>query len=368
MTYNKIYYLILIIIVGLVSWLVIDFVQNKLQADNILHDLPKPTPTDTSPPVFSPPILPQIDWNIMWASKTEEKLVPVTTTTPKPNFILTGVISDPINLTSFIALILIPAKNNEERRCRIGDKIDEWEIIEIIPDEVKLKNSQSGTVEPIRIQKPWTNPITAPKQFNEAIKNITGQVNIPGIPPELINNILSGNEPREKVEAYLKSAVASLPPVYVKELIEKFTGISKEDMPADDKLGEYSTKLFAMFEGGPPISDTLSAENILFATSVNADNSPIAPTNSFKSSDRQIYACFANQGPLTGLSKLVHRWTNKNTGEVIRLETRSINPNTPWNFIWVRMIDSWQVGEYEVQLFKTQTLEKIAIGNFTITP
>ncbi|MFH0889049.1 MAG: hypothetical protein V1871_07580 [Planctomycetota bacterium] len=368
MTYNKIYYLILIVIVGLVSWLVIDFVQNKLQADNILADLPKLTSTGNPSSVFPSPILPQKDWNIMWGAKTEEVKAPLLTTALKPNFILTGTLIEP---TSSRALILIPTRNNvpvnEEKVCKVGDKIDEWEIIGIIPDEVKFKNSQSGIVESIRMMKQWTNPITTPQELSKAIKEI-GQVNIPGVSQEVLNNLLSGNEPREKVEAYIQAAVATLPPAYIKELIKNYTDIDITDMPDDNKLGDYAKNLFGIFNGQSPVSATIVAENILFTTSVNADNSPISPTISFKSGDRQIYACFANQGTLSGLSKLVHRWTNKSTGELIKLETRLIDSNAPFNFIWVRKPDGWQIGEYEVVLFKTQTLEKVAAGNFSIIP
>ncbi|MFH1230453.1 MAG: hypothetical protein V1709_03035 [Planctomycetota bacterium] len=363
MTYNKIYYLILIIIIGLVSWLVTDFVQNRIQADNALFGILQPNSPDKPGILVSPPILPQKDWNIMWGFKEEVK-APQPTMALKPNFILTGTLIDPTSSTAFI---LIPTKSNEERVCKIGDKIDDWEVIDILPVEVKLKNSKSEIIS-LTMQKQWTNPVTAPGKFNEAIKSITNQVNIPGVSPELMNNILSGNEPREKVDAYLQAAVAALPSVYVKELINKFTDIPIEDMPADDKLGEYAKNLFGLFEGQSPGNTVENRENILFTTSVNADNSPISPTISFKAGDRQIYACFANQGALTGLSKLVHRWINKGTGEIIKLETRPIDPNTPFNFIWVRKTDGWQVGEYEVELFKTQTLEKVAIGNFTIIP
>lgn len=366
MTYNKIYYLILIIIIGLVCWLVIDFVQNKIEADNALNSISQPNPADKPPWLVAPPsILPQIDWNIMWGAKIEEVKTSLTPTSLKPNFILTGTL---INPPSSRAFILIPTKNNEEKVCKIGDKIDEWEVIEIISDEVKLRNSQSGIEEFIRMQKQWNNPMTTRGGLNDVIQDISKQASVQGISPELVNNFL--NEPREKAEAYIQSAVHALPPVYVKELIKKYTDIPNEDMPADDKLGDYAKNLFQIFEGESPVSETNTSniQNILFTTSVNADNSPISPTVSFRAGDRQIYACFTNQGALSGLSKLVHRWTNKSTGEIIKLETRPIDANAPFNFIWVRKQDGWQVGEYEVVLFKTQTLEKIATGNFTITP
>lgn len=101
--HKKIYYIILIIIIGLACWLVADFVQNKARADNILSDLPKPTPTDNPPPVPPLPILPQnINWPIMWGAKTEEVKTPPPTTALKPNFILTGIIIGPTCSNAFI--------------------------------------------------------------------------------------------------------------------------------------------------------------------------------------------------------------------------------------------------------------------------
>jgi len=365
-TYNKIYYVILLIIIVLVLWLVYDFIQNKAEADNILANIPQPCPIDKSPMIFLSPDLPQTDWGGWWGPRTEEKLPPVATTSPKPNFILTGIIIAPPSATAFI---LIPTKNNEERVCKVGDKIDDWEVIEIITNEVKIKNSRSGIVESLPLQKQWPNMTTSPNQVNDVIRSLTNAVNIPGIPPELIQKVLDGTEPVEQVNIYIKSAVASLPPPYVKELITKFTDITEDDMPSDNtKLGEYAVNLFRIFEGESSVSSTAVAENVLFTTSVNADNSPISPTIFFKPGDRQIYACFANQGALTGLAKLVHRWTYKNTGVIEKLETRPIDPNAPFNFIWVRKTEGWQVGEYEVELFKTQTLEKIAGGNFSVAP
>ncbi|MFH1231918.1 MAG: hypothetical protein V1709_10535, partial [Planctomycetota bacterium] len=349
-----------IIIIGLVSWLLADFVQNKVQVDNASVSILQPK---LSKPVidFPPPIQPkndQNDWNVIWGYKTEEvKVQP--TTPPKPNFILTGTLIEP---TSSKAFILIPTRNNDEIVCIIGDKIDEWEVIAIASKEVKLKNSQSEILV-LRIQQSWSTPSSS-KQIEEVLTKL------PPIPPALKNALEEGGNisvPVEQVKSYIELTVQSFGQAYIKQMVKEFTDIPENDMPTDEnKLVDYLSNLFRVYRGESP--GNLPLENILFAANVNADNSPISPMISFKPGDRQIYACFTNQGLLAGISKLIHRWTNKNTGEIIKLETKPIDSNAPFNFIWVRKTDGWQIGEYKVELFNTETVEKIAEGNFSIAP
>lgn len=360
--YKKIYHpIFIIIIIGLVSWLVADFVQNKARADNLLVQIPQPSPYPQPVKIFSQPLLPQVDWSDMWCPTIEETKPPAPLTPPKPNFILTGIIIGP---TCSNAFIIAPARSNDEIVCTIGDKIDEWEVIAIASKEVKLRNSQSEILV-LSIQQSWST-----NRLDEVLKILPPGINIPPIPPELKKALEEGSNisvPVEQVKAYIELALKSFGQTYIKTLVKEFTGISEDDMPTDEnKLVDYLSNLFRVFRGESPGNSP--PENIFFTTNVNTDNSPISPTICFKSGDRQIYACFANQGLLAGISKLVHRWTNKNTGEIIKLETRPIDPNTPFNFIWVRKTDGWQVGEYEVELFNTQTSEKVAGGNFIIAP
>ncbi|HLD36612.1 MAG TPA: hypothetical protein VJC37_07800 [Planctomycetota bacterium] len=146
--------------------------------------------------------------------------------------------------------------------------------------------------------------------------------------------------------------------------------ISESDIPKDDaKLDEYGLKVCLLMEDGQiDAVEGQAVESITFALRVNPDNSPISPTAVFKSTDRRIYACFKNQGAFEGLTKVVTRWTNKTTKEVIKLETKPIDPNASYNFIWVEKKEGWPAGEYAVELLNTKTLALIGQGGFKVVP
>jgi len=153
----------------------------------------------------------------------------------------------------------------------------------------------------------------------------------------------------------------------LKELIGKAFGLAVEDMPDDDnKLSEYMVNISKMLQGQTPVTGTGSA--ISFALRVNPDNSPILPTADFIATDRRIYSCFGNQGVLKGLSKVITRWSNNETNEIITLETKTLNPDATYNFIWFEKKQGWVPGEYAVELFNTKTLALIAQGAFTVVP
>jgi len=105
---------------------------------------------------------------------------------------------------------------------------------------------------------------------------------------------------------------------------------------------------------------------IFFTLRVNPDNSPVSPTTIFKSTDQRIYACFQNQGTLKGLTNVICRWTNKTTKEVMKLETKPIDSNAPYNFIWLEKREGWPVGEYAVELFNAKTWVHLAHGTFMV--
>jgi len=162
----------------------------------------------------------------------------------------------------------------------------------------------------------------------------------------------------------LEHIVNSLPSIKVRDLIEKTTGITASDMPDDDsEIGAYFINLFRMIYGQTPVTGTVST--ISFALRVNTDNSPISPVTVFKIGNRRIYACFPMQGTLAGLSTIIHRWRNKNTGEIMRMETKPITPNATYNWTYLEKKEGWPAGEYAVELFETKTLSLIAQGMFT---
>lgn len=168
----------------------------------------------------------------------------------------------------------------------------------------------------------------------------------------------------------VEDIVDSLPPEYIRSFIEKMTGITSKDMPEDDAdLAGYFTNIFRLIQGSQPEGGPGALiEDISFTLRVNPDNSPISPTAVFKSADRRIYACFRNQGALEGLAKVVTRWMNKTTKEVMSLGPKPINPNAPYNFVWLEKKDGWAGGEYLVELFDTKTLALIGQGTFMVLP
>ncbi|MBI5777854.1 MAG: hypothetical protein HZA49_00160 [Planctomycetes bacterium] len=154
--------------------------------------------------------------------------------------------------------------------------------------------------------------------------------------------------------------------IEMRKLLVKMIGLPEADMPYVD---EYFTKMLDLTKGSelkPNPGQTI--EDISFALRVSPDNSPISPTAIFKSGDRRIYACFKNQGVLEGLAKVITRWMNKTTNEVIGLDTKALNPGVSDNFIWREKKDGWPAGEYLVELFSTDILTRIAQGAFMVLP
>jgi len=367
---NKLYILLVIIIVGLIVWLVTDLMENKVEADRILNISAPVTGTDGAPMVFAPAKTPRSSWPAFFGPKIAEELV-VEKMPSAPNFILTGIIIEPKVSKAFI---LLPS-GNEEKVCRVGDKIDGWEIVQIVPDEVKLVNT-AGEVFMLRFPKTWVKPDMpgAPHTtvVTSLIKDVLQNNNIElpaGISPELLNSLLKGGEPSAVVNEQLRAVVDLLPPAYVRDMITKLTDLGKEDIPEDDtKLGTFASDLFKVVSGETPKTATdAPLEEITFSTTVNPNNSPLAPKNQFKPSDKRLYACFANKGTLLKQPKVVTRWTNRTSGQIEYLSSKLINQDAEYNYIWVEKKDGWPMGEYEVELLRTQTMEKIASGFFTIS-
>ena len=188
------------------------------------------------------------------------------------------------------------------------------------------------------------------------------------IDDDLVKRLLEGGRPTEEIAKDLEKTLQALPPAYVRDMITKLTDLSNEDMPEDDdELSPFAIDLFKVVSG-ESVRNVVDAppEIITFSTQVKWDNSPISPTSIFKSTDRRLYACFSNKGELLHLSKVITRWTNKWTNQIEYLSSKPINQDSKINYIWVEKKDGWTLGEYEVELIQTKTLEKVASGTFII--
>ncbi|MBI5779394.1 MAG: hypothetical protein HZA49_08050 [Planctomycetes bacterium] len=361
----KMYYIVLVVIVGLVIWLVADFARNSAQARDILSDINKLGGTTGGPTIDLPPSLPPHPGDLPDIFKPRVEVVPVApppvTVAAGPNYILTGTIIEPSGPTAFIS----NPTTNVEYTCKIGTKIDEWEVIEIIPEEVKIRN-RNGDIRTLPVQKSWTGPKF---DLGGKIEIPPEIINIPGA-QDMIKRVSEGKESIEVVEQTIDALAKTLPPAFIRDFIKQNIGLAEEDMPKDDaKLGDFGKNLFRLLQGEQPNpAQSQSLENVTFTLRVNPDNSPVSPQTLFKPGDRRIYACFQNQGSLQGLAKVVTRWTNRTTKEIIGFGPKALNPGTPYNFIWWEKKDGWPVGEYEVELLNAQTLGKIAAGKFSIVP
>lgn len=116
------------------------------------------------------------------------------------------------------------------------------------------------------------------------------------------------------------------------------------------------------------ITTTDVIAGLSFAFQVNADNSPLTPTDMFVAGRYRIYCCFPNRDKLKGITTIIARWTNQTTAEVIALKPYELDPVAPYNFIWVeKKSEEWEKGGYQVEVFRMDTLDKIAIGTYKIT-
>ncbi|MEW6026171.1 MAG: hypothetical protein AB1599_02605 [Planctomycetota bacterium] len=140
---------------------------------------------------------------------------------------------------------------------------------------------------------------------------------------------------------------------------------SKEYMLKEHNRADNPSKILNKVLNGQ-VAASGAVSNISFARKVNPDNSPISPTATFKPGKYRIYACFANEWLLPGLSEVIIRWTNKTTEEVVMLEGRPINPDAKHSFVWLEKKTGWSAGEYSVELFNERTLAYIAQGAFTV--
>ena len=151
--------------------------------------------------------------------------------------------------------------------------------------------------------------------------------------------------------------------------VKTFTGISKKNIEAalkdtNENLSDFVAGLIEFAKrgefsgGGDPIS---------FGSTINPDNSPKTARDSFSRTDHTLYACFGNQGSLQGIKKVMVRWMNNSTGQLVFVGARAIDPNKPYNYIKVRNTKNWDKGTYQAQLFKINTsFEPLAQGTYQI--
>lgn len=239
-----------------------------------------------------------------------------------------------------------------------GDRVEQWKVKKIEKNQVVLVDSAGKEI--ILKLGAGKAPVTTTR---------------PITPPPVEPPITSRPEPRPPVSvnraellSRIKPLIETLPAETIYQGIEDITGISRDDIPPDTNLSEYVAKLMQVSQDGILRDET--PENVItiaFSLGVNPDNSAKTPTSSFIPTDKRIYASFLNQGTLKGLKKVVTRWTNISIGgNIVYIGNKPIDPSAYYNYVWVEKKKGWAAGLYQVELFETGTLVKIAQGRFEI--
>lgn len=284
-------------------------------------------------------------------AKVTPKLT-VNVISPQTRFKLTGIAFDP---KRFSAAFIYDSVKKIDAAYYEGDPLDEWTIKKIERQRVILINANKD--EAVLTQIPDTvsasNQISLPKG-NRGDEFTSHKPETERITPERVNEITKG----------IKEILKNTSPEFIYDKIEEYVDISRTDISPNVKLDDYATRLLLLNEGAD-ISG--QGEGMTFGTTVKQDNAPINPTTTFNATrDKRIYASFPNAGLLQGLSKVSTRWMNATNGEIAYLGTQPINAAAPNNYIYVEKAKGWSKGIYQVELYRVDTMDKVAQGRFEI--
>ncbi|MEK7449401.1 MAG: hypothetical protein AAB019_07945 [Planctomycetota bacterium] len=170
---------------------------------------------------------------------------------------------------------------------------------------------------------------------------------------------LSGQISKEQI----REIIQSVPEERIYRLTG-FIGISQDDIEVES-LDSFTIGLIQIADKETRF--VKGSEPIYFSAAVKPDNTPEAVQSNFTTETAKIYACFGGQGTLTGLRKVMVRWINKSTGELIFVGARTISPDKLYNYVSANNTQNWPKGTYQVQLFKiSSSLECIAQGTYQI--
>lgn len=165
-------------------------------------------------------------------------------------------------------------------------------------------------------------------------------------------------------EGVVDSILSQLPQDYLRNKLNLTNlGFSSEDL-TQNKPSEI---LSALIKASRDVKNEKAAL-LFFSTQVYCyDNSPLDIRASFSPTERKIYACFKNEGTLARLNKVIVYWTNISTGKIIYWGCQYLNPDTPWNYIWVEPQNNWTRGRYLVTLSNSSNKTNcLAQGRFEI--
>lgn len=162
----------------------------------------------------------------------------------------------------------------------------------------------------------------------------------------------------EEIEEIAKT----LSPEVIYQQIEEYTDVKRHEISPDITIKDYLLRLFEISN----IPNTSGkGEKIVFSSVINDDYTAQNPSSTFDVRiNQRIYASFPNKGELRNLSKVITRWVNTSNGSISFLASKSISSSARNNYIYVEKEKGWNKGVYHVELFRVDTLEKVAHGSF----
>lgn len=111
---------------------------------------------------------------------------------------------------------------------------------------------------------------------------------------------------------------------------------------------------------------TGGTEKILFDTRTVSKLEPEDPGTVFKVKDRKILAFYSSAGSLKGEKRVLVRWMNMADRSSVYLGVEQFKTGFTDHYVWVKNKKNWTQGAYRVELFRVDTLEKVAEGVYKV--
>jgi len=214
-------------------------------------------------------------------------------------------------------------------------------------------------------------PINEPEENNKSTKALNPaqtieQIILSGLKTDSLGkalvkfNALKQPEKREFIESFLSRAgseslknlltggMKTLPAEHQKFIAQVFAEIS--GLPPNTILYQATPDVLFSIFGLKPVGES-SPVTISFTAAINIDNSPQYPRGAFTQTESQIYACFPNEKGLRGLRYIKVKWIHSTPSNIIYEGYKLIDPDKPYNFVWMRNSRGWGKGRYEVSIF-----------------
>ncbi|MDI6733079.1 MAG: hypothetical protein QME51_05420 [Planctomycetota bacterium] len=368
--------LVVIIVVGVLG-LFGSYHLYKYYQDKLSGKIPNPTrPNDRSHSVGRESEIPN--------PKSEIQTVGSPTSVEGPvdmEFQMTG----GIVLPQLKSAIILNTLTNVEQIYQEGNFLDSqksgrWTVVNITDKEVFLQQYYNdGSVAREHIlkltpksgeKKPSDTKVWKPGE-KKALPKIGESVNLRS--PEEIEKVISGTSVDEILgilkdlpDSFIEAALSIMPAEYLRNKItESPLGLMVTDETFKNiKPAEIVNNLRKVALDYNPKGEKL----IVFATRVNPDNnSPISPTDVFPPETKRIFACFRNQGPLAKLDRVIIKWVDTTTPQLVYWSAYLLNPDAEYNYIFLKPEGRWGSGKYFALLYKQiQDIEPSAYGEFEI--